>query len=309
MLLRPLAFLGRHATTVMALCLIIGIVAQPLAALLKPMLTPAVAGLLLFTMIRVEWSAVLGYRRRPILVVSLLVWMLVLSPLLVAGLLTLLPLGPGLATALILMAASCSLSSTPALAAMMGLDGALGLVLMVGGTLLLPFTLPLVAVGLLDLDVAVDAFGLWLRLAGLIGGGALAAVVIRRLVGRDRLAEHGQVVDGLIVMALIVFAIAIVDGLTPRLAVQPLFILGLAVLSFGASFLHLVAGTFVFAWAGRQRALTTGYVLGNRNLGVLLAVLPAGADPDIFLYFVVAQLPIYLWPAILAPVYRRLLRK
>ena len=41
----------------------------------------------------------------------------------------------------------------------------------------------------------------------------------------------------------------------------------------------------------------------------VLAVLPAGAHPDIFLYFVVGQLPIYLWPAILAPVYRRLLQK
>jgi len=309
MLLRPLAFLGRHATTAMALCLLIGIVAQPLAALLRPTLTPAVAALLLFTMIRIEWRDVLGYRHRPFLVLGLLGWMLVLSPLLAAGLLAILPLGPGLTTALILMAASCSLSSTPALALMLGLDAALGLVVMVGGTLLLPFTLPLVAVELLGLDVAVDAFGLWLRLAGLIGGGAVAAVAIRRIVGRRRLAEHGQVVDGLIVLALIVFAIAIVDGLTPRLLADPAFILGLAGLTFAVSFVHLAAGTLAFAWAGWQQALTCGYVLGNRNLGVLLAVLPAGAHPDIFLYFVVGQLPIYLWPAILAPVYRRLLQK
>ena len=113
MLLRPLAFLGRHATTAMALCLLIGIVAQPLAALLRPTLTPAVAALLLFTMIRVEWGAILGYRRHPWLVLGLLGWMLVLSPLLAAGLLATLPLGPGLTTALVLMAASCSLSSTP----------------------------------------------------------------------------------------------------------------------------------------------------------------------------------------------------
>jgi BASS family bile acid:Na+ symporter len=308
MLLRPLAFLGRHATTALALCLLIGIVAQPLAALLRPALALAVAALLLFTMIRVEWSAVLGYRHRPFLVLGLLGWMLVLSPLLVASLATQLPLGPGLTTALVLMAASCSLSSTPALATMLGLDGALGLVVMVGGTLLLPFTLPLVAVGLLGLDVAVDAFGLWLRLAGLIGGAAIIAVAVRQLLGRDRLAAHAEVLDGLIIMALIVFAIAIVDGLTSRLLAQPLFILGLAGLTFAASFVHLAAGTLVFALAGRQRALTAGYVLGNRNLGVLLAVLPAGAHPDIFLYFVVGQLPIYLWPAILAPLYRRFLR-
>ena len=50
-----------------------------------------------------------------------------------------------------------------------------------------------------------------------------------------------------------------------------------------------------------------GLVTGNCNMGLLLAALPRGADPDVALYFAVAQLPMYMLPALVAPLYRRLL--
>ena len=52
-------------------------------------------------------------------------------------------------------------------------------------------------------------------------------------------------------------------------------------------------------------ALTLGFVSGNRNMGLLLAVLPAGLDPDIVLYFALAQFPIYVFPLMLKPFYGR----
>jgi BASS family bile acid:Na+ symporter len=42
-------------------------------------------------------------------------------------------------------------------------------------------------------------------------------------------------------------------------------------------------------------------------MGLLLAVLPAATHPDILLYFAIGQLPMYLLPALLTPLYRRLL--
>lgn len=69
----------------------------------------------------------------------------------------------------------------------------------------------------------------------------------------------------------------------------------------------LGAGAAVFAPLGRQSALTVGFSSGNRNMAMLLAVLPAGVDPDIPLYFALGQLPIYVLPAVLTPIYRRLL--
>jgi BASS family bile acid:Na+ symporter len=62
-----------------------------------------------------------------------------------------------------------------------------------------------------------------------------------------------------------------------------------------------------FGWLGRSSALTVGLVGGNKNMAVVWASLGAAANsPDLLLYFACAQLPIYLLPAALAPIYRRL---
>src|SRR3546814_18528910 len=61
-----------------------------------------------------------------------------------------------------------------------------------------------------------------------------------------------------------------------------------------------------FAWLGRRRALTVGLISGNCNMGLLLAAFPPGTDGDVVLYFAVAQIPMYMLPALLLPLYRRL---
>ena len=62
-----------------------------------------------------------------------------------------------------------------------------------------------------------------------------------------------------------------------------------------------------FLWLGRPAAFTVGFLAGNRNMGLLLVVLPAGLHPDIALYFALAQFPIYILPALLKPLYGRLM--
>jgi BASS family bile acid:Na+ symporter len=63
-----------------------------------------------------------------------------------------------------------------------------------------------------------------------------------------------------------------------------------------------------FGWLGRSSALTVGLIGGNKNMAVVWASLSvtAASSPDLMLFFACAQLPIYLLPAALAPVYRRL---
>jgi BASS family bile acid:Na+ symporter len=41
-------------------------------------------------------------------------------------------------------------------------------------------------------------------------------------------------------------------------------------------------------------------------MGLLLAALPAGVDPDIALFFALAQIPMYVLPALIRPLVRRL---
>jgi BASS family bile acid:Na+ symporter len=106
---------------------------------------------------------------------------------------------------------------------------------------------------------------------------------------------------------LVVFAIAIMDGVTRRFVEAPSHVLMVLAVAFAAYIGFQGAGAAVFTPLGRRSALTVGFSSGNRNMALLLAVLPAGVDPDIPLYFALGQLPIYIMPAILAPVYGRLL--
>ena len=70
----------------------------------------------------------------------------------------------------------------------------------------------------------------------------------------------------------------------------------------------LAAGTLIFSATGMSRALTLGFASGNRNMGLVLAVLADKADFDVVVFFAVGQLPMYILPALLRPIYRRMMR-
>ena len=66
--------------------------------------------------------------------------------------------------------------------------------------------------------------------------------------------------------------------------------------------------TILFFWSfGRRLAFTAGLMAGNCNMGLMLAALPVDADFDVILYFAIAQIPMYVLPAMTKPIYRRLL--
>ena len=52
-------------------------------------------------------------------------------------------------------------------------------------------------------------------------------------------------------------------------------------------------------------ALALGLAAGNRNMGLMLAAAGAAVPELTWLYFAIAQLPIYLMPAMLKPLARR----
>mgnify|MGYP003548289968 CR=1 FL=1 len=81
--MRPLAFVGRHATKFMAGGVLIGFLVPPLAALAKPLLVPALVIPLALALLRLDWSAIAAARRRSGLVAALVVWILGVSLLLV----------------------------------------------------------------------------------------------------------------------------------------------------------------------------------------------------------------------------------
>lgn len=296
--------LTRHAAGVLAVGVLAGLVLPDVAAWMRPLLPPAVAGLLFLSLMRIDWQELARHLTRPLTGALLCAWFLIATPLLVWLAVTGLGMERGLATALILAAACPPIVSGPAMALLLRLDAPLMLVSVVGASLLFPFTVVVVASRLIGVDLHIDAFQLCARLALLIGGCVLAAMIVRRLLGERRLIRLRNPLDTASVVLLLIFAIAIMDGVADLLVTDPRYVLGFVAAAFAANIFLQLLGTTAMAAMGRRAALTVGFASGNRNMGLLLAVLPADSAPAALLFFALAQLPIYMLPAVLGPAYR-----
>jgi BASS family bile acid:Na+ symporter len=304
-----LAWLGRQGTRAVAVSVFAGTALPPLAALFKPAFTPALAALLCLAFLRVEPAALNAYVRRPALVIAAAVWIMIAMPLLCGFALKFSgaeALASGLFIALMLQASAPPVISSPTFAALLRIDSALSLATMLVCTAAIPVTGPIFAALFIGGTIDLSPVALGLRLAGLLAGSALAAFVIRRVVGTARIERQKEPIDGMSVIALFVFAVGLMDGATAAFLTRPLLVIGLIALAF---FLALAFGAVtyaVFARAGRPQALALAFCAGSRNMGLLLAA-AGGFVPDMtWLYFALAQFPIYLLPQILKPLAKRI---
>ncbi len=307
--MRLLAFLGGHGPKVLFVGVFIGLALPDLAALARPLVGPAVAALLLLTLLRVEWGQMAAYLRRPGLLLGLVVWLMLVSPVAVWAVLRVLPGPEPLEVALVLMAAAPPILGVTAIAMLLGLDGPLALVMGLAATLLTPITVPLLSLWLLGLELEVGVGAFMLRLALVVLGAFAVALLLRRLLGVAWFRARATALDGLVVLVMLLFAVAIMDGVTATLFARPDVVALWIFAAFVANpLLQLAAALAFWSWQGPRRALTIGLMSGNCNMGLLLAALPPQADYDVVLFFALAQLPMYMLPFALTPLYRRLLR-
>jgi BASS family bile acid:Na+ symporter len=312
-LLAPLKFLlewsALRGAALLAGGIFAGLFVPPLAATFRDIITPTVVVLMTLVLLRVDPAQVLGYLRRPLLVVALLIWLLALCPLLAWGVVRGFGLDGPLGAALVIMATGCAATSSPAFARLVGLDGEISLVVAVISTLLVPFTAPPLALGLLGIDLAISIQGLSLRLALVVGLPLLLSIAIRRVMGPARLLAWGRSVDGAVVLMVVFYGFGVMDGMLAKLLAEPGFVLGGTALAFAGSFALNAATALAFAPAGGRLALSAGLLSGNRNMALYLAVLPAATDPRILLFFAMCQFPLFLSPFLLRPIYARMMRR
>jgi len=145
----------------------------------------------------------------------------------------------------------------------------------------------------------IDPLPFSLKLFALIAGSAAGAAVIRRVAGGKRIEANYEFLDGLSVVAMFVFAMAAMDGVTAYALAEPKLVATLTVFVFVLSIGTIVITTLVFASVGRERAFAIGILTGNRNMGVMLAATGFAIPPLAWLYFGLAQFPIYLLPVVL----------
>ncbi len=299
--------MGGRATTLLPVSLAIGLLFQNLSAAARPLLWPLAVVLLMLTLARMDWTRLKTLLRRPGLAVVLSLVNLIVVPLVAWPVWQALGLWPGLIAALCLSAMAPGIISAATTASFLRLDSSLALLLTLFTNFLVPFTLPPLALWLLGLDLRISALDLSLRLALIVVLALVGALAIRRFLG-PRLVEHGAALDGLSVVVLMIFAIPLMDGVVARALADPFKLVGFIGGAFAGMLLcNLVMTASTWPFLDRRDALTAGYCSGGRHNALLMAVLPASADADIFLFIAAVQFPLYFMPMLLQPLYRRLL--
>jgi BASS family bile acid:Na+ symporter len=307
--LRFLAWSACNGSALLAASIFVGLAVQPLAALFRDVVTITVAGLMTLVLLRTDPAQVLAYLRRPALIAAICLWMLVATPLLAVGIARVTGLDGPLGAAFVIMATACAATSSPAFARLVGLDGEISLVVAVISTLLVPFTAPPLALGLMGIDLAISLPALMMRLMLVVGLPLLLSIALRRVLGRARLAALGPAVDGASVWLVMLYGIGVMLGVPAAAAADPLWTLGALALAFAGNFGANLATALVFTPSGQRVALAAGLLAGNRNMALFIAVLPAATDPRIILFFVLCQFPLFLSPFLLRPFYARLVRR
>ncbi|MGA7971407.1 MAG: Na+-dependent transporter [Pseudolabrys sp.] len=303
-----LSSIGRHGTLLAAGSIFVGLAVPPLAAALKPYLGVAIVVMVTLAFLRVDPVELRRHWTRPGLTIAAVGWSMLVLPAVLGTLALATGLGhlmPGLYVMVVLQLAAPGLMSSPALAALIGLDVALTLAALIVSAAIAPLTAALFTHFLLG-HAVISPVGFGLKLFAYIGGSALAAAIIRRLAGGAFIEAQRSRIDGLSVIAFMYFAIAAMDGVTAHFLSKPLLVVGLTALAFALALGQIAITALVFRPAGRARALAIGLIAGNRNIGLMLAA-TGFMVPDVsWLYFAVAQFPIYLLPHLLKPLARRL---
>jgi len=303
-----LSLVGRHGTLVAAASIFVGLAVPGLAAVCKPYLGEAIVVMLTLAFLRVDPGELLRHFTRPGLIAAATVWAMLVVPVILG--LVFMAFGvnqsmPGLYFMLVLQMSAPGLMSSPALAALLGLDVALTLATLIVSTAITPLTASLFTHMFLG-TALTSPLGFGFRLFLIIAGCAAAGAVIRFVAGRSFIEAQRERIDGLSVLAMFMFAVAAMDGVTDHFRANPLLVIELTALAFALALGMIVLTALVFLRVGRARAFAIGLIAGNRNIGLMLAA-TGFAVPDIaWLYFAVAQFPIYLLPHLLKPLAKRL---
>jgi len=304
-----LAWLGRRGTKAVAISILLGILLPPLGTLVRPFFAETVFLLLCLAFLRVEPGALRRELSRPRLLIAATVWTMLVVPVLTGFALVALDLAghsPGLLLALMFNVVAPPIFASPALAALMGLNAATTLALLLACVAVTPFLAPALVATFIGPAVTFSPLALGLRLVLMLAGAACVAVAVRAVAGKDWVERQAERIDGLNVVVLFAFAVALMGDVLANTIANPLLVLGILALSTAITFGLSGLTALLFLRTGARTALPLAHAAGSRNTGLMLAA-AAGLVPElVWLYVALIQIPIYALPLIVKPLVRRL---
>lgn len=307
-----LALLGRYGTQGFALSILLGLALPQFSAAARPLLPLTIFCFTTVVFLRADLGVIAGLLRRPGRLIVTCLWFAGAPALLVATAFALIgreALDPGLVLGLALMAAAPPVMSSPAIALLYGFEPSLIIAGVVLTTVLSPLFAPFLVEWLAGSAVPLDSSQLMLRLVVLIGGGIAVAAALRLWLGMARIRAMKANLDGFGVLMYFTFAIAAMDGVTRAAFETPGRVALFAAIAFAIAACGLILSYLLLYGFRRSDRFMIGYGSGQRNMGLLVAALGAGVPQTTFLYFALAQFPIYLLPWLLRGVAARIRRR
>jgi bile acid:Na+ symporter, BASS family len=305
-----LAAIGKKGELAFALSIFLGLALPQLAEAARPMLVITVFIFTMLTYARVDIDNMIDTVRRPRRVAWAMLWAIVAPPLIFLGILTLTPadaVPEALMLGIVLYVASPVLNGSPAFAMLLGFRNGLILTINFLHMILTPLIAPPLASWLMGHELPLSATVLAFRLSIMIFGATLGAVLVRKIIGQQRLKAHSDELNGINVILYFGFAIAAMDGVIDATLADPMRTFWFLVIAFGLSALMFMISLAVAQPFGPNDNFSLSIGVGLRNIGLLVAAFGPSLPKESFLYFSLSQFPTYLAPMLLAPFAKRFL--
>jgi len=307
-----LALLGRYGTQGFALSIFLGLALPQFSAAARPLLPVTIFCFTTVVFMRADLGVISGLVRRPAKLIAACLWLMTAPALLIGAVLLVIgreALDPGLLLGIALLGAAPPIMSSPAIAILYGFEPSLIIASVIVATLASPIVAPIFVEWLAGAAVPLDRWELTLRLLIFIGGGVVVAVALRRWLGAARIRALKPNLDGFGVLMYFIFAIAAMDGVTDAAFARPGQVALFAAIAFLIAGIGLASACLLLWRFPVSERFMIGYGTGQRNMGLLVAALGAGVPPTTFLFFALAQFPIYLLPWLLRGVAARVRRR
>jgi hypothetical protein len=304
-----LNLIARHGRLILIAGLVAGAALPDLAEAMKPLITPMVVFLLFLAAVRVDPIAALPRGRARNRAVAYTFLTQTALPLALMGVFwSFGALGQMIAVGVVLTLAGAPITGSTGLTILSRADPTPALRQTVLGTALLPLTV-LPVFWLMPVFGAPSAvLGAAARLLAMIVLAGGAAIVLRRTVPWVRQSEGQSLVDGLmtVIMALVVIGLMAEVGPALRAADPRLGRVVTAV--FLLSFVTQIAVFWALRRSGAasvEEAPGLAVAAGNRNLALFLGIVPTDTLATLLLFVGCYQVPMYLTPLLMGPIFRR----
>lgn len=301
----PLRLAGLHAKWLLAAGLVVAILLPGLAQWLSGLLVPLIIIIMFLGALRLRPGDVRAIWQRSTRSIRQVLILQVMLPAGVGVFLWIAGVGQTTgATVLLLMLSAPAIVSSPNMAAILGLDQATAMRLVIWSTVMVPVTsIPvlLFLFGATDVLAVVRAAGNLVLIIALAGG---AGIALRALVDHGLTPATEIRFDGVSAIALAVFVIALMPAIGETFAAAPWVMTGWIGLAFAANF-GLQIMTLSMLGRHQNTPVSGAYALasGNRNLALFFAALPATQTADFLPFLAAYQIPMYLTPMLLGALY------